>query len=962
MYYQNVRGLRTKTVQFYNDVIINDYEVIIITETWLSEGILSEELFPPGYVIHRRDRDSRATGKTRGGGVLIAVKSCFQTVSYETPGSLVEELWIGLSFEDHRYVIGVVYIPPGSTLGLYEEHIETINYVRDNLPNTDVVVVGDYNLPGFIKSYKICDSNNSQFREECFSFATLFNSSDSLVFVSTNQRELLLHDCVAFHDFVQINNIVNANNTILDLVFTNQSNIIVNASSSYLTHADSHHPPLEIVLCDDEITTTTDADELCVFNFYKADYEKLNDYLGNVEWDTLYNFSNNIDQAVDFLYCVLYDAINMFVPKKLVNTLRFPSYFSQSTIRLIKDKNKIFNKLKKDASPAIECRYRQLRVQSKLAIKNDYKKFLESTQQRILENIRSFWGYLKSKRVVAGYPSQMKYNNNISHDAEVISNMFADFFQSVYRAHHVNTFNIESIPLGNINLCNIEMNSDVVFNKFVDLDTNKGPGPDGIPPLFVRNCSPTLAWPMSIIFSMSISCKTFPSNWKIGTVTPLLKSGDRSDVTNYRPITGLSCFAKVLESIVKDTFFSAFKNNISENQHGFFPERSCETNLVVYTNFLSGAIDSQCQVDSVYFDFKKAFDTVDHSILIRKLGRYGVGDPLLSWINSYLTQRTQIVKFNGNKSKEIYVHSGVPQGSHLGPALFLVFINDLCNNLKHCQYLFFADDLKIFRRISSDYDCIMLQQDIDALTNWCINNGMVLNCSKCQVISFTRKRQLVNCNYVVEGTQVKRTNLIKDLGVLFDNELRFIHHIDYVVAKAFRMLGFTLRQCWDFNNIATLKTIYYALVRSHLEYCSIVWSPLYKIHIKKIERVQSKYMSFLLRKLHIDPQNIPLPERHNLSGLVSLETRRECLALCFGHKIINGHINCSSLLGLIDFRVPSRATRLTELFRVRPSRSDVGKNEPINRVMTLLNGVQHVRLDLHLNIFKNRIMSALHEK
>lgn len=435
----------------------------------------------------------------------------------------------------------------------------------------------------------------------------------------------------------------------------------------------------------------------------------------------------------------------------------------------------------------------------------------------------------------------------------------------------------------------------------------------------------------------SLSTGEFPNIWKCSYVTAIWKSGDKDDVENYRPISGIDCLAKTLESIVVDFLMPTFKNIISEHQHGFIPKRSTQTNLCLYTNYLATALDSGTQVDSVYFDFSKAFDRVNHQVLIAKLTSYGISGSLLRWFASYLAERYQIVRFNGLLSDTITVTSGVPQGSHLGPILFLIFINDLSVLFKNARFLFYADDLKIYKEIINDRDCADLQHEINKITDWCTLNNMKINLSKCKVISFTRKKKPILFNYSLSNERIPRVTLINDLGVIFDTELRFREHINNIISKSFRMAGFIMRTCFNFTNINVLMILYYALVRSHLEYCCIAWSPFYKIHSARIERVQSKFVSFLFRKLRIDYTSLSYTQRLSMLGLDSLETRRIFLTILFGHKIIRNELDCPDLLESINFRVPPRNTRLAAPFLTHKYRTDIGHNSPTNRVMSYLN-------------------------
>lgn len=911
-------------------------------------------------MVYRKDRDSDLTGKKRGGGVLIAVKSDYQSTTYTVPDTSAEQVWVGLCYGNIQCTFCSVYIPPNSSFSVYDDHVNTMNTIMDRMPNTKAFIFGDYNLPNYSNSYIVVDNRDEHTHANSLSYLNILNNNNNnTVFVSSNECSRLLYDCVCFYDFVQLNGVSNMNNVVLDLMFSNHSCTCVQRSETPLTEVDIHHPPLDIsIYFSDLVLNETGSEPKSIFNFFKADYNKLNNYFEHVDWNMLLGCNLSIDRMVECFYSVVYVAIDMFVPKKLDSALRFPTYYSQKTINLIKDKNRVYCRLKSSKSHTLLSEYRNLRARSKQSISDDYSHFISSSENNILKNVKSFWTYLRSKRVIAGYPKEMCYADSISSNPIEIANLLADFFQSVYVPGDWSTvFDSSLLPETNINLCMINIDSDLVFNRLADLDISKGAGFDKIPPVFLKNCSPTLSLPLSFIYQTSLNVGIFPTLWKFSVVTPLFKDGKRSDVNNYRPISGLSCIAKILESVVTDQIFASFKGIISENQHGFFSGRSCQTNLCTYSDFISVALDKASQVDSVYFDFRKAFDRVDHNILLQKLSFYGIGVPLLSWLDSYLRNRIQYVKFNHILSKEITAHSGVPQGSHLGPVLFLIFINDLSFVFEHCHYLFFADDLKIFRHIRNGNDCALLQSEVSKLYDWCFNNSMTLNSEKCKVISFSRKRQPLNVVYLINGAPIHRVELINDLGVVFDSSLRFNSHIDNIIARAFKMAGFVMRQCRQFKNVETLKRMYYALVRSHLEYCCVVWAPLYQVHIKRIERVQSRFINFLLYKLKIDRSTLSYKDRLSLVGLDSLEIRRIRLTLVFGHKILNNLMDCSELLFLLNFRVPYRSTRQVNLFSVNQSRTDIGRNSPANRIMNNFN--LFIPQDFNINCstlsFKNKI-------
>lgn len=246
-----------------------------------------------------------------------------------------------------------------------------------------------------------------------------------------------------------------------------------------------------------------------------------------------------------------------------------------------------------------------------------------------------------------------------------------------------------------------------------------------------------------------------------------------------------------------------------------------------FVNYANRALSDQDQVDVVYTDFSKAFDSVSHAALLDKLEKIGLHSSLLLWIKSYLSNRQQCVKLYNVKSEPFNVTSGVPQGSHIGPLLFILFINDLFNNLNFCQCLIYADDVKMFCKISSLDEMTRFQRDLNKFSAWCINNRLNLNVNKCKHVSFYRGRIRYISHYHLLNVRLETLNEIRDLGVLFSYNLSFNMHIDAIIAKAQSMLGFLKRICKDFTCINALKSVYYAHVRSHLEYANIVWNPFF---------------------------------------------------------------------------------------------------------------------------------------
>jgi hypothetical protein len=243
------------------------------------------------------------------------------------------------------------------------------------------------------------------------------------------------------------------------------------------------------------------------------------------------------------------------------------------------------------------------------------------------------------------------------------------------------------------------------------------------------------------------------------------------------------------EKIVYDQIFHDVCKLIISQQHGFLSGRSVSTNLVSFLTKVLNWMEDGFQVDTVYTDFSKAFDKVNHEILIKKLAKLGFGGPILSWIKYYLTNRRQYVNINGAKSVFFKCLSGVP----LGPLFFILFINDIIDVLNDVHFLIYADDVKIFVPVQNEKDCLFLQSKLNQFLNWCKINCLNLNIKKCKCISFSRKINTISFNYKFDSEDILRCNVMNDLGVMLDDKLTFNVHIDYIVSKAMKCLGFIFK-------------------------------------------------------------------------------------------------------------------------------------------------------------------------
>jgi hypothetical protein len=528
-------------------------------------------------------------------------------------------------------------------------------------------------------------------------------------------------------------------------------------------------------------------------------------------------------------------------------------------------------------------------------------------------------------------------NKSVAGSAEACK-LFADYFSSAFDNDKC-TLNIDYDLSNELNvnssLSSISFSVVKVESALKKLNWRKGAGSDGIPAIFVLKCAEVLALPLSMIYNSSLSTGHCPFIWKEAMVIPLFKEGSRSKVNNYRPISILCIFGKVLESLLYPIIYWHVKQHLLPQQHGFVSSRSTATNLASYVTDLVTAVDGRASADVIYTDFSKAFDKVDHRTLISKLyTQFGLHGNLLRWCASYLTNRKLKVVMDGYSSGSFKISSGVPQGSHLGPLFFNLFINDVAQCFRHSTFYLYADDLKIVRHARDITDCLLLQEDLNRFVAWCDINQMYLNKQKCNFIRFTKKHNSFSYTYKIADHNMQEVSEIRDLGIYFDKKLKFHIHIDKTVSKCFKTLGFIIRNIKNFKLPNSKIIIYNALIRASLEYCSVIWTPRYEVHIKRIESVQKRFMWYLVLQHNLVNQLPSYNERLSHFNIVSLQKRRQLLDQLFLYKVVNSVFDCDHLLQQVNFSIPRKLARFSryKLFTPKSFKSNLGHFSTLDRM------------------------------
>jgi Reverse transcriptase (RNA-dependent DNA polymerase)/Endonuclease-reverse transcriptase len=913
-YYQNVRGIRSKTNEILQSIESNNYDIILFTETWLREGIFNREFFDERYKVFRRDRSPATSSKSDGGGVCIAIKNSSSYAIIPQPtwqATGTEDLWVTLKPHNatSNIHINLCYIPGEVRNDTFEVYTNNLAEYVNLAPQDTFIILGDFNVPSF---GSVCTD------------------------IPLSAKASMLKDLMDVANLDQLSDVRSKRESknLLDLVFSNRF-IAIEACEDPISIVDNFHPPFTFCLPID--TPTIVPQKISFRNFKRAPWAELDEDLKKVNWELEFVADKTVDAMVDSFYRVINRLLDVHCPVKTFKTSKTFSWFSRETKSLLNKKRKFHAKWKTHRNNYDYDKFKEYRYKSCASIEKDFEAYNHNIENEIKLNPKSFWKFVNSKRSNgAGVADFVMLDGRIALTKQDAAELFAEHFSSVYEPSSASNPPQSQSNSDLNNWSDFTIPLSTISDKLQNLDTKKAVGPDKLPALLFYNCASSLSFPLFTIFNQSLRSGFFPTQWKIAHVTPIPKEGSAHDVKNYRPISKLSVPAKVFDSIMTDELFDRFKDIIVPQQHAFYRKRSTVTNLADHTEKLQRCVDRGSQTDVIYTDYAKAFDKIDHSILVNKLQTLGISGNLLTWFWSYIVGRSQRVQIGESLSNPITVSSSVAQGSHLGPMLFSLFLNDVADVLYDVDFGIFADDLKISKEINNQSDADDLQSALQRLQLYSKENGLTLNIMKCFVVSFSKRTtNLVKFPYTLDGNILERRNSIRDLGVVYDSKMSFNTHIETICGKAKRMLGFVMRVGRNFKDHLTVKTLYCALVRSNLEYASVIWNPHTSCQKQMIERVQHKFLRFISgnRLRYREGDNVHYHDIEESFRLDSLEHRRIFADVKFTIKSHNNQIDSQTFIHNFTTN-NNQLTRSSDVFRPSRSRTDVGKYSIFNRLMS----------------------------
>ena len=531
--------------------------------------------------------------------------------------------------------------------------------------------------------------------------------------------------------------------------------------------------------------------------------------------------------------------------------------------------------------------------------------------QNLTSNPKALYGYVRDKSKVKTSIDQLeKPDGSLTDNESEVVGVLNDFFQSVFTQEDPSSVPNFPFKVG-CTLNEIYLTEAEVYNELSSLNPYKAPGPDSVHPNLLKNCASSLAHPLFLLYTQSLNSGTIPEEWKKANIMPIFKKGSKVKANNYRPISLTSSLVKILESIIRTKIMEYLTDNniVTHYQHGFVTKKSCFTNLLETFEDWTAAVDQGYGVDVVYLDYSKAFDSVPHLRLIEKLKGYGIGGNLLNWMKSFLHGRFQRVVLNGIESQWLEVTSGVPQGSVLGPLLFVLYINDIAENIK-CKLGIFADDTKIYSIINSVSNVEDLQCDLDNMQEWCETWLLNLNLDKCKVMHIGRTLnstyKMNISNTCIDLCEVESE---KDLGLWVTSSLKPSLHCVKAAAKATKILGM-LKRTFPVMSKELFLFLYRIYVRPQLEYCVQLWSPYLARDIDAIEKVQRR-----ATKLVSELVKLPYESRLRELGIYSLYCRRQRGDLIETYKLLNGYYNVDWTKFFSLTPVPSTRGHYAKLYK-----------------------------------------------
>ena len=862
VFHLNVRSLNSHHRQLCQllELLQLEFDVIVLTEIWTVNVEFYCNILPGYKFYYELPKDSRV------GGVGIYIKDKLvhnELTQYKLPTcptSKVESVWIEVAKNNKKYIIGGVYRHPNQNITEFKLSIDSI-LSKISQQKHKCFIVGDFNI----------DLTNC------------VTSKDTAAYLD----DILLNNFLP--TVVMPTRITQNTATLIDHIYYyeghNNDSCTALVKSGNILSDISDHLPNYIILYKRAATVCNKRPLIRIFS--EKNKQKFSSYLQNTDWDKVYQ-ENDAEAAYNSFINIVTEAyeISFRLTKLSRKRSKDKKWITPALKKSSKQKNKLYRKWITGRKHEDEIAYKKYRtVYRTVAAEAESKYYRElfdlkaNSMKTIWKNLNTICSY-KQKGGNTEINELLQNDRIISDHAEVsahLNNYFSTVGEKLVDELNKNHQQCNSDFTGYLDtpvkhsIFVAPVNLEEINQLVRQLNRSKSPGPDNIGPGLIKDNVESFNKPLLHIFNLSLSTGIVPSKMKIAKIVPIYKKGDRKHACNYRPISLLSIFDKLLEKVVRNRlYYHLQRNNILyDYQFGFRHNHSTTLALIEVIDSILQNLDNRETVLGIYFDLQKAFDTVNHDILLYKLHNYGVRGVVYDWFKNYLTDRYQYTTVNKTNSPTAKVTCGVPQGSVLGPLLFLVYVNDIASSVPNNKLRIFADDTNLF--IAGDNtDSVTQVADIalDALYKWFVANKLSVNLDKTCFMVFPDSKT-DDVRLTLNGIQIKKVTSCRYLGVIIDNKLSWAEHIKHVYNKLVRYTSifYKLRNILP-NKV--LHDVYFALVHSHLMYAIEIYANTCPSHLDRLCILNNKLLRILQFKprkspvigLYADFNTLPLPELH----------------------------------------------------------------------------------------------------
>ena len=803
------------------------FDVIAISESWLNDNNVIPEL--QGYECCHQSRKNK-----NGGGVALYINNHLNFQILNKLSTTIDNVLECLSVElilnkSKNIVVSCIYRQPGSPIDVC---IDTMNVLFSTIcKRKNVYICGDFNINLLnVETHK----GTRDFTDFIYSLGVypLINKPTRIALGSA---------------------------TLIDNIFTNDlqnshfSGLIINDISDHL-------PIFTIKRCFQE--RKLNPKFISVRNTSDEAIEAFCSALEKEDWDTLL-ISNDVNICYDAFLNNFITLYNEHCPtKQTKSTIKktYKPWFTKSLQNACKKKNNLYaTYLSSNCTKALE-KYKKYKNKLTQILRKCEKNYYDKILDEQKHNMKGTWNILNNiigkNKNQKSYPETFKHNNTLVTNKKDIANGFNNFFVNIGPDLAKNITAPENSDIKdylNVNKVQSLFIQPTCEQEILDIvkraDGKHSTDHDGLCMNTLKKIFGSICSPFTEICNKSLLNGVFPDNMKVAKVIPLFKAGENDVYTNYRPVSLLSQFSKILEKLFDKRLDSFLDKHeiLVEEQYGFRRARSTSMAITQLIENLTDANEDKKYTVGVFIDLKKAFDTIDHNLLLKKLDHYGIRGVPNDWLRSYLSDRRQYVSFNNFNSDLMNVSCGVPQGSILGPKLFILYINDICNVSKMLKFVLFADDTNIF---SSDVNiidlCKNVSLELDKLNNWFAVNKLSLNISKTNFIIFGNRKYKGDINIKINNFNIERVYVTKFLGVYIDHKLNWKKHIDVICSKISRSISIMYKAS-KILNTHSLLSLYCTLILPYLNYCAENWGNTYETNLNKIFLKQKKVIRIIYK-------------------------------------------------------------------------------------------------------------------